>query len=219
MQMKNATFTPGLAEKIHQGLRYQHQIPVADHPLARARAIALARFSRDWEQLVFLHEPAQWLEVFEQHATKMDDATYWRLILRIYCRLDIVAVHNRRFARLFAARPVDVSLRIDPVYIHVFHAQPAQIRIYRGYAGPCALGFSWTLSLRIAKFFAYRAQERCGDPQIHPQLLMGLAKKKDIVSMALSGPEAEVIIDPRLVTQKKRRTLGPLRGSLEDLFV
>lgn len=217
MRMKITMFTPGLAEKIQEGLRQMQQIRVADSE-SRADAIAEARRLMDWERLVFLHEPAHWLDVFEQHAAGMDDGTYWNVLLRIYCRLDTVAVHHRQFARLFASRPVDVALRIDPVCIQSFHAKPDQMKIYRGYAGPHAMGFSWTLSLRIAKFFAYRAQERCGDQQIRPQVLMGLAQKKDIVSLVLSGSEAEVIIDPRLVTHKKRRTLGPLRGCLEDLI-
>jgi hypothetical protein len=157
--------------------------------------------------------------VFEQHAAAMDDGSYWRVLLRIYCRLDLVSVHNRRFRRLFKARPVEPALRVDPLFIDFFHAQPDQLTIYRGYAGPYAAGFSWTRSFRIAKFFAYRALERIGDPQIRPQVLMGLAQKKDVVTMVASGTEAEVIIDPRLVTAKKRRTLGPLRGDLEDLIV
>jgi hypothetical protein len=216
--MENAMFTPGLAEKIQAGLRLMYQIRVADTQ-TRPHAIDEARRLMDWERLVFLHEPAQWLDVFEQHAAAMDDGTYWKVLLRIYCRLDIVAVHNRRFATLFTSRPVDVALRVHPDYLHLFHAQPDQMKIYRGYAGPHALGFSWTLRLRIAKFFAYSAQERCGDQQIRPELLMGFAQKKDIVTLVMSGPEAEVIIDPRLVTHKKRRTLGPLWGCLEDLIV
>lgn len=215
--MNDSLINPHLAKKIQDGLRQTHQIRMAD-PQARAQAIDEARRLMDFQRLVFLHEPAQWLDVFEQHAAEMDDGTYWRVLLRIYCRLDIVAVHNRRFRRLFKSRPVEPALRIDPVYIHRFHAQPDQTKIYRGYAGPFAAGFSWTLSRRIAKFFAYRAQERLKNPQIRPQVLMGLAQKKDVVSLVLSGPEAEVIIDPRLVTHKKRRTLGPLRGSLEDLI-
>ena len=217
LEMKKAKFKPGLAEKIEHGLRELHQIKLPDSQV-RAHAIDHARCSKDWERLVFLHEPAEWLDVFEHHAAAMDDGTYWRVLLLIYCRLDIVAVHNKRFRRLFKLRPVEPALRIDPVYIHLFHAQPDQVKIYRGYAGPYSLGFSWTLSLRIAKFFAYRAQERLGDPQICPQIITGLAQKKDIVTLVLSGPEAEVIIDPTLVTNKKRRTLGPLRGSLEDLI-
>lgn len=215
--MNDSLFSRHLAEKIHDGLRTMYQIRMAD-PRARAHAIDEARRTMDLERLVFLHEPAQWLDVFEQHAAEIEDGTYWRVLLRIYCRLDLVAVHNRRFRRLFRSRPVEPALRIDPVYIHLFDAQPDEMKIYRGYAGPYAAGFSWTLSLRIAKFFAYRAQERLGGPQIRPQVLMGLAQKKDIVSLILSGPEAEVIVDPRLVTHKKRRTLGPLRGSLEDLI-
>ena len=217
MQMKNVILTPGLAEKIQAGLRRMHQIRVED-PQTRADAIDEARRLMNWERLVFLHEPAQWLDVFEQHAARMDDGSYWRVLLRIYCRLDTVAAHTRRFRRLFKSRPVEPALRIDPVYIHWFHAQPDQMKIYRGYAGPFAAGFSWTLNRRIAKFFAYRAQERLCDPQIRPQVLMGLAQKKDVVTLVLSGTEAEVIIDPRLVTHKKRRTLGPLRGLLENLI-
>jgi len=213
----NNPLSPQLVNKIDHGIRQLYQIRLPD-PAAYGRAIEEARRLMDWERLVFLHEPARWLDVFEQHAAAMDDGSYWRVLLRIYCRLDVVAVHNRRFRSLFKSRPVERALRIDPVYIHLFDAQPDEMRIYRGYAGPYAAGFSWTLSLRIAKFFAYRAQERLGDPQIRPHVLMGLAQKKDIVSLILSGPEAEVIIDPRLVTHKKRRTLGPLRGDLENLI-
>jgi hypothetical protein len=184
----------------------------------RGAAIDEARRSSDWMRFVFLHDPAHWIDVFEQHAAQMDDSTFWRVLRHIYSSLDTTTSHHGRLARLFVSRPVEVALRIDPADADFFHALPDPMKIYRGYADPHSRGFSWTLSLRIAKFFAYRAQERSGDQHSRPQVLTGLAQKKDVVTLVRFRNEAEVVIDPKLVTQKQRRSLGPLRGSLEDLI-
>ena len=120
--------------------------------------------------------------------------------------------------KLFASRPAPTAIRFEPEDSCAFNHLPDPFRIYRGYADPYSVGLSWSLSLRTAKFFAYRAAERSDDPLTRPQLLTGLAYKKDVITLIGFMNEREVIIDPKLVTKKMRRTLGPLRGSLEDLI-
>lgn len=217
MDFDDSMLIPGLQVRIQDGLRSLHQIQILD-PQGRGHAIDKAYRSRNWEQLVFLHEPVEWLAVLEKFAAEMDDRTFWHLLRRIYSTLDTVVQFRGRLEKLFNSRPADIALRIDPADAQFFDTLSDPIKIYRGYAGHNGLGFSWTMSLRIARFFAYRAQYRCRNPQIRPKLLAGLARKKDVLTLIRSRNEAELIIDPDLVSQKRRRSLGPLRGSLEDLI-
>ena len=215
--MNNAPFDVHLAEKILQGVRAMHQIRLPD-PRERDLAIVEARRNRDWMRLVFLHDPTAWIDALEQHAGEMDDGSFWQVLRRVYTHVPAAFLYYDRLVRLFASRPATDAGGFELDDLRTFNDLPDPFRIYRGYAEPYSVGLSWSLSLRIAKFFAYLAAERSADPLIRPQLLTGLACKKDVLTLIEFRSEREVIIHSNLVTKKKRRTLGPLRGSLEDLI-
>jgi hypothetical protein len=215
--MNNAPFNAHSAEKILQSVRDMHQIQLPDSS-ARDLAIVEARRNRDWMRFVFLHDPTAWIDALEQHAVEMDDGSFWQVLRRVYTHVPAAFLYYDRLVRLFASRPATDADRFEPEDLSTFNDLPDPFRIYRGYAEPYSVGLSWSLSLRIAKFFAYLAAERSADPLIRPQLLTGLAYKKDVLTLIEFRNEREVIILSNRVTKKKRRMLGPLRGSLEDLI-
>lgn len=215
--MNNAPFNAHLAENILQGVRAMHQIKIPDY-IDRDLAIVEARCNRDWMRLVFLHDPTSWVDTFEQYAAEMDDDSYWKVLRRIYTTIPAAVLYYDRLVRLFASRPVSASVRFEPEDFRTFNHLPDPFRIYRGYADPYSTGLSWSLSPRTAKFFAYLAVDRSEDPMIRPQLLTGLVYKRDVITLMRFLNEQEVLVELTLVTKRRRRTLGPLRGILEDLI-
>ncbi len=215
--MTTPPFDPLLAEKILQGVRQLHQIRLAA-PETRDLAIDEARRTHDWMRFVFLHDPTAWIDAFEQQSAKMDDSNFWQVLRRIYTSLPAAVLHHDRLVQLFASRPAPAVVRFEPEDLCVFDQLPDPIRIHRGYADPYSTGLSWSLSRRTAKFFAYRAAERSDALVSSPQMLSGLAYKKDVITLIGFMNEREVLIDPSRVTKKRRRTLGPLRSALEDLI-
>lgn len=215
--MNTPPFNPHLADEILEGVRALHQIQLAD-PETRGLEIDEARRSRDWMRYVFLHDPTDWVTALEKHAAEMDDGSFWQVLRRVYTHVPAAFLYHDRLVRLFASRPATNAGRFGPEDLSAFNDLPDPFRVYRGYAEPYSVGLSWSLSLRIAKFFAYLAADRSGDPLVRPQLLTGLAYKKDVLTLIEFRNEREVLIESRLVTKKRRRTLGPLRGSLEDLI-
>ncbi len=208
-------FSSETAEQIDQHLRERYQIPMPDAETCR-RAMDEAFYACDWWRFVFLHEPGDWVPVFEMYASQIDDDSYWRMLRGIFSSLDTVAPHHESFRRLFARRPADVSVRMSDFEVQFLSKLPDPLTVYRGYAGPHPFGFSWTLNRSTAMFFAYRAQRRIGENS-QPCLLKGLARKQDVLTLILHKDEYEVVIDPHLVTEKKRLLLKPLRGQISDL--
>jgi hypothetical protein len=73
---------------------------------------------------------------------------------------------------------------------------PSRITIYRGVADPTHVGWSWSLSRPIAEWFAGRWPEFFGDD---PVLIIGSARKADILAYFTVGREQEILISPKAV--------------------
>lgn len=208
---------PELCRRIEAGLDAMNQIKTAD-PETREQVIAEAQAAGDWNRLVFLHSSRDWLDVFERHANEMPDAEYWPLLVRIYSTYASVSWAQERFLKLLSAPRPNRDLLMDAPSRHMFGSLPAEVRVYRGYAGATPFGISWTFSRRTARFFAYRAQEWGGGLPHQPAVLRGLALKSDILAIICSCNENEVVIDPRKVRQRQRKVLPNYSGNLEDLI-
>lgn len=186
-----------------------HQLPASSEK-DRQGMIAEARRDKHWERLVFLHSCETWLDVFEAHAGDMPDEIYWPLLIKLYTHLDGIVGAQARFLRLFLAPGRSREHAIDARSRSLLDDLPDPCMLYRGYAGISASDLSWSLSRRIALFFAYRAFEWLSDPEFPPVLIIGKACKKDFLAMCLERDEAEVILAPDYVSEVRRRTLPRL---------
>lgn len=204
-------------QRIAAGLDALHRIRLCD-AVDWEREVVDTRDAQDWERLVFLHGCRDWLHVFETHAADMPDSMYWRLLARLYTAYDTVAWAQSRFRDLFAAHRPARESAMDQAEQALFADLPEDVRVFRGYAGQSSGGLSWTLSKRIAKFFAYRAQERSAGAHLQPTIMTGTVSKADILCFLASRGEHEVVVDPRKVRGRRRRILGPLKGDLESLI-
>lgn len=186
-----------------------HQLPASSEK-DRQNMIAEARRDKHWERLVFLHSCETWLDVFEAHAGDMRDEVYWPLLIKLYTHLDCIGGAQTRFLRLFLAPGRSREHAIDARSRTLLANRPDPCMLYRGYAGMSGIDLSWSLSRRIAMFFAYRAFERLGDHECPPVLVIGKAFKKDFLAICVERDEAEVIIAGDYVSEVRRRTLPRL---------
>lgn len=203
-----------LLQKIDAGLDAMYRINMASED-DLGREVAAARLAGDWDRFVFLHRSREWLDAFEAHAPEMSDAAYWPLLTKIYSTYSTVTWAKNRFLALFHAQRLGREASMCHISQDVFDALPSEVRVYRGFAGGDGLGMSWTLSRRIAKFFAYRAQEWRGSSTEQPTVMSGVATKTDILTVICSRGEYEVVIDPKRVRRRRHRALRPCRDQDE----
>ena len=77
---------------------------------------------------------------------------------------------------------------------------PETVTIYRGYSYPDAKkGWSWTLSLRHAKWYAKRFVLLSDSPAT---VAVGEARKSDVVALLQPGAGRTIVIDPSNVKIK-----------------
>ena len=169
--------------------------------------------NRDFKTYFATFLPSERGDEFIKHHHKMDDETYWLLLAIVWEgedfmnramlrseRFDLskIKARKKRFWNFLNSKREGTFM--DEEDKEAFDALPDVIKVYRGYSlDALKEGYSWTTDVETAKFFTERTNGN--------RYLSGYVKKKDIVAL-LTGPESEVIVDPKHVFDRDDQELA-----------
>lgn len=132
---------------------------------------------------------------------ELNDAEFWHYLGDIYIGMEQLWV-NRRVLNLLLGSPRPCREYImNAEERKAFLVLPDEFTIHRGHVGRNISGWSWTLDIEKAKWFADRFP-----PSIHggiPKITSGIVKKADVVAYFLQRQEAEIVVNPKLVCKKR----------------
>lgn len=164
----------------------------------KREALAEAMKERDYSSAVYLHERPYRLQAFSDICWNLRPHAFWELLSALWTdcenhgeerelwRVMLTADHAHRWAMMTAdERVVLRSLgRKAPIWVH------------RGYTtDDAAQGFSWTLNLRVARWFSQRYRT-LGD---YAAVATGVVDRENVIAYQSARNEEELIILPEHV--------------------
>lgn len=132
---------------------------------------------------------------------QMNDAEFWHYLGDIYIGLEQLWVVRSILNTLLGSRRSCREFIMDAEERRALQALPDELIVHRGHVGRNATGWSWTLDIEKAKWFADRFP-----PSIYagiPRITSGIVKKTDVVAYFLRRQESEIVVNPKLVRKKK----------------
>ncbi len=147
------------------------------------------------------------LAPFLEVAKDLVDAQYWRLLADAWSNIEASFPDREVWLELFQSPRGDRECLMTRQEHKKLAKLPAQIQLYRGYAGNLAeRGLSWTLLKTRAVFFgkvyATGSRRAAFDFDARgqaPTLATGWCHKRDVLAYFAGRKEAEIVIHPNKV--------------------
>lgn len=166
----------------------------------KVKALAEAREKGDWPTTVWLHErPYRWHALREIEGEL--DGKAWHALLRSVWEdsENIWQQGDGPIRYLFRAKRRGRKYLMEPAERSELAALPERITIYRGCKrGLSERGWSWTLDLPKARWFAQRLLRKGEKPCV----LAAEVERSKVIMLCLGRGEHEIVIDPRDLPQK-----------------
>ncbi len=160
-----------------------------------------------WDDAVFSYEVPFLLDGFLRHASRFDNASYWRLLGDVWTAQEQLWPNQQVFLSLFRARrPGREALMREDEHAE-FGKLPDQFPVYRGFTGQRGKGMSWTTDRAKAEWFARRFAmiEGRGTPKV----LSGVVRKGDVLAYFNRRQESEIVVEPAKVQEQRVESLPP----------
>ncbi len=181
-----------------------------DHLLYEQVYMAVA--NRDWGTYFasFPSDDNSRLKAFVRLAPYLDDEEYWDTVRNIWTGSELLSDYGSLWRFILSAR-ITRDLLLTPYNRQLLWTKlPSEVTIYRGFSVCYQDGLSWTLSRKIAEFFAeYSADgtRRCSlfgsQSDAVPQIVTGQCQRRDIIALFSDRKEREVVIFPENVKNKR----------------
>jgi hypothetical protein len=166
----------------------------------KKKALQQALDEKDWHQYVYWHERPYRVQAFLDIVLLIKKSRdYWELLRSIWtdsenlCQTDPWVLRSL----LSSGRP-DRQYMMDADERRCFKTLPDEVRVYRGHSRHNRLGFSWTLDIHIAWWFAHRYGLQKGGG-----VITGLISKDQIKALFLGRNEMEIVALPNEVREIK----------------
>jgi hypothetical protein len=221
MNKKTIGLTAGTREPLRPELRrYLHDGGLFKHPLAVQYVYDVADCGQlhkwidhkqgevqkcirkgDWSHLLWLHERWYRFIALHAHAQFMNDKVFWRCFGEVWNDSEDIRGNGWIIRDLLDKNRPHREEMMSKKERRALQQLPETITIYRGSSYPNAKkGWSWTFSLRHAKWFAKRFDMLSGSPAT---VAVGEARKKDVLALLKRGDGGTVVIDPSKVVITK----------------
>lgn len=167
---------------------------------AKRAALHTALDERDWSSYVFLHERPYRLEAFLELGEHLadDPAAYWSLFGRVWIDSENIRQNYEVWTRLLRLGDrVEMRAMMDDDERARLDVMPSEFTIFQGHTDERDDGWSWTLDLGTASWFARRFA-RLEDAS--PLVTEGKVKRDDVIALLTSRNEEEVLVDRDLVS-------------------
>jgi hypothetical protein len=162
--------------------------------LAAQKGWALRR--GEWEQYLNMHAHQDCLSAFARIFDMLDGPTYWRLLGELWTRTEGFHGDKNVWRDLLSLHPADRGAAMDEAERQTLSNLPPEIRVFRGAGGEQFVrGFSWTLNLEQAEWFARRFAV------LHktPLVACGRVRKSNVIAYLDHREEREIVTMPESV--------------------
>lgn len=179
-------YFPGLNALLNESLR-------------RKRAEATKAVSgRNFYRYVFLHERPYRLNALLEIADELEDGAYWKLVRDVYQDSENVEELAAQWLPLLASNRPERAALMTAEELASFDALPNILTVWRGAADEdeLAVGYSWSLSRKVANWFAWRTAEKGH----RPLLAEGAVRRSDALAYLETRGEEEILVMPDKVT-------------------
>lgn len=136
------------------------------------------------------------------HGEEMADSDYWEMVSYAYIDSENLFENKRMLRRLLSSARPGREMMMTTDERATLDYLPDPLYVYRGHQGVNRTGMSWTLSLRVATWFATRYQ-RSGF------ITEGVVEKKRVIAFFGGRAEQEIVVYPLHVRQKKTTSCLP----------
>ena len=189
----------------HHPLQVTHCIPGMALRLEICLEYAEAMYRKakqdgDWEAAIYMHATAYQMDAFEKHSPKLDDATYWKTLARVWERQVNVREKKARTLRFFTAPRGERQALMTKGERHTLDCLPETFPVYRGFTLNRLRGVSWTLSKKTARKFA-KSHGQYDEDRGLPRMAEAKAHKKDVLAYFHGRGQDEIVIDPASLEQ------------------
>jgi hypothetical protein len=158
-------------------------------------AAAAALEAADFSRYVFLHERPYRPNALHEVEPRLKDAAYWQLLRSVYQDSENIEETTCLWEHLLSVDKLGKEHMMYPEEHEAFSKLPAVLTVWRGV--PCKAdmyaGFSWSLSEKVAKWFALRGHKSSSACY----LAKGNIAKSDILAHLLTRNEFEVMAWPK----------------------
>ena len=172
-----------------------------------------------WFGIFLLIENPYRLDFFEVLAPVMSKEVYWESLADFWTQIENHWQNLDTIRNLWYETGHDpegrIELMLDEDELQVWNNLPDEtLTVYRGYSYPKSRrGWSWTLSLAKATWFANRFAWADG---VEAKVVRGKVNRKDLLAFFNRGEEQEVVIDPKNVSNLRKVSLdGPSEDAEE----
>ncbi len=166
--------------------------------LKRKAAATQYKAEHQWSKYLFLHHRSYRFRVFNSIKNHLSDREYWNLLRDVWVDHEFLCDKKYLIKKLLTSNRPGRKNIMKHQELKAFNRLSDNFLIYRGYEKGRGLGWSWTLNMDKAIWFASRwYQSDRNDSK--PRILMSKANKKDVIAYFLSRNEDEIVIDPHKV--------------------
>lgn len=165
---------------------------------AKVEALKKAAKQKRWSTFVFLHEKPYRLETFWDlvENNKLTNQDFNRVFRQVITDSENIFQFHDIIRNIIDSGRLNRKLMLTNDEKTLLRRLPDEVRVFRGYQSgddyDNQYGFSWTLSLNIARWFANRYSK----PRMASCVVKGIIAKQDILGVFLNRGELEVFVDP-----------------------
>lgn len=179
---------------------------------AKKEALAKAKEKGDWEACVWLYERPYRLDAFLDISWHLEGPQYWELLGRVWSDTENSWQNIDAWREALTADAEGREMMSDEEVRCAFTLPPEEggllpmTPVYRGYRFDDALnGFSWTLDVGRAKWFARRLRQ---DDHPAPKVAKGLVAREHVIAYIISRDENEIVALPEHVVEIEIQEVG-----------
>ena len=171
----------------------------------RAATVEKAVVEKNWSRILGFTERPYRFQTFMEHMGLMTNAEYWENLGWLWTDSEnLWQVGKRELRGLLNSERSGRELMMDPEEREALAALPETFPVYRGHGPKNKWGFSWTLDLAKAAWFANRFTRK-GERQLVTE---GACLKANAVALFLGRNEKEIVTDPMKLKALKNVNLN-----------
>jgi hypothetical protein len=164
-------------------------------------ALKDALAARDFSKAIWLHERPYRVEAFWNLANQLTDEQYWEQAGRLYVDSENVAETWPLWLLVFGSKRPGREQLMDADEREAMATLPESFTVWCGCTDARQLdGMSWTIERSVAQWFA-RRYESLRDER--GMVVQGTARRDDVLAHFLRRKEAEVLLYPEKVTNRR----------------
>jgi hypothetical protein len=179
----------------------------------KREAIGKAMENKQWHSFVFLHERAYRVDGFKQIAKHMSDEQYWDLLSNIWRDSENIRERPKVWERLLRSNRPGREHMMDEEEREQLAAMDDTIEVFQGHTDERDDGWSWTIQLETAQWFAYRFADF---EHATPVVSYGVVDKDNVVAYLTGRNEAEILVPRSAVKITGVKPLKPREGTFND---